>query len=81
MILTTLAVFLVWEVITRSIAAYLADTSPEAAIRLRSTNPTALLNLADTRLNAKGVEPAVTTPHDKMNTPSHDETRQPTSRF
>ena len=79
MILTTLAAFLVWEVITRSIAAYLADTSPEAAIRLRSTNPTALLNLADTRLNAKGVEPAVATPHDKMNSPSHGETRQPTS--
>ena len=72
MILTTLAVFLVWEVITRSIAAYLADASPEAAIRLRSTNPTALLNLADVRLNpeSKVVEPAPTTPHDKTNTPS-----------
>ena len=52
MILTILVAFLVWEVITRSIAAYLADTSPEAAIRLWSTNPTALLNLADAKLNA-----------------------------
>ena len=51
MILAILAVFLVWEVITRSLAAYLADASPEAAIRLWSTNPTALLNLADVMLN------------------------------
>jgi hypothetical protein len=79
MILATLAVFLVWEVITRSIASYLADTSPEAAISLRFNNPTALLNLADTRLNSKVVKPAVTTPHDTMNSPSNDETRQPTS--
>ena len=31
MILTILAAFLVWEVITRSIAASLADTSPEVS--------------------------------------------------
>ena len=42
MILAPLAAFLVWEVITRSLAAYLADAGPEAAIRLWSTNPTAL---------------------------------------
>ena len=52
MILAPLAAFLVWEVITRSLAAYLADASPEAAIRLWSTNPTALVNLADLRLNS-----------------------------
>ena len=44
--------FLVWEVITRSLVAYLADTNPKAAIRLRSTDPTALLNLAQDKLNA-----------------------------
>ena len=81
MILATLAVFLVWEVITRSIAAYLADANPEAAIRLRSTNPTALLNLADMKLNpaAEVVEPALTTPQGKTNAPSNDDTRQPNS--
>ena len=51
MILAPLALFLVWEVITRSVAAYLADAWPEMAIRLRSTNPTALLNLADEALD------------------------------
>jgi hypothetical protein len=63
-LLAPLALFLVWEVITRSVAAYLADASPETAIRLRSTNPTALLNLADYRLNldpaTKNVQPVVT---------------------
>jgi hypothetical protein len=51
MILIPLAVFLLWEVITRSLAAYLADARPELALRLRSTNPTALLNLAQDTLN------------------------------
>jgi hypothetical protein len=45
-----LALFLVWEVITRSVAAYLANTRPEIAIQLRSTNPKALLNLAEAEL-------------------------------
>src|SRR5262245_25032377 len=47
MILGPLAIFLTWEVITRSVVAYLADTTPEIAIRLRSTNSTALLNMAE----------------------------------
>ena len=46
-ILAALALFLVWEVATRSLAAYFADPQPETAIRLRSTEPTALLNLAE----------------------------------
>jgi hypothetical protein len=59
LILTPFALFLVWaplalflvcEVITRSGAAYLADARPEMAIQLRSTNPTALLNLAEAEL-------------------------------
>jgi hypothetical protein len=45
-ILVSLTVFLVWEVATRSVAEYFADAWPEMAVRLRSTNPTALLNLA-----------------------------------
>jgi hypothetical protein len=76
MILTILAAFLVWEVITRSVAAYLADTHPEVALRLSSTNPTALLNLADARLNP------VPTPHrDEVDAPSHGETSQSSSDF
>jgi hypothetical protein len=50
--LGVLAAFLVWEVITRSLVAYLADTHPKAAIRLRSTDSVALLNLAQGKLNA-----------------------------
>ena len=50
--LGALAVFLVWEVTTRSLIAYLADTHPKAAIRVRSTNSAALLNLAQGKLNA-----------------------------
>ena len=50
--LGALAVFLVWEVTTRSLIAYLADTHPKAAIRLRSTDSAALLNLAQDKLNA-----------------------------
>ena len=42
--------FLIWAVIMGSVAAYLADTQPEIAIQLRSTNPTALLNLATAEL-------------------------------
>src|SRR5262245_57798024 len=49
-ILLPLAVFLIWEVVTRSLAASLAEGLPEKAIALRATEPTALLNLADTKL-------------------------------
>jgi hypothetical protein len=45
-----LALFLIWEVLTRSVADYLADARPETAIQLRSTNSTALLNLAEAEL-------------------------------
>jgi hypothetical protein len=43
-------VFLVWEVVTRSLAAYLADASPESALGIRSNYPIALLNLAEKEL-------------------------------
>jgi hypothetical protein len=64
----SLAVFLVWEVATRSVAASFAETRPELAIRLRSTEPTALLNLAETTLDleltAEKVEPSTSSPNE-----------------
>jgi hypothetical protein len=77
--------FLVWEVITRSLVAYLADTdvSPEAALRLRSTDPNALVNLADKRLDLgptiKVLEPVRSPPPDEANTPVHANNDQPAS--
>ena len=63
MILVPLVLFLVWEVITRSLVAYLADVRPELAIRLRSTDATALLNLAqDTLDRDKATQKPVVTP-------------------
>ncbi|MGO8842748.1 MAG: hypothetical protein ACLQF1_16965, partial [Methyloceanibacter sp.] len=66
LILVPIALFLVWEVLTRSLAAYYADASPEAALRLDSTNPTALLNLAEDTLNLdesfKSVAPVLAPP-------------------
>ena len=54
-ILTTLlALFLIWEVITRSLAAYWAEARPETAIHLPSANPTALVNVAEIKLKASG---------------------------
>lgn len=50
LILVPFALFLVWEVITRSFAAYLAHASPEIAIHLRPNNPIALVNLAQAKL-------------------------------
>jgi hypothetical protein len=50
-VLAGLAAVLVWQVISRSLVAYLADAAPQAALSLRSTDPTALLNLADKTLN------------------------------
>jgi hypothetical protein len=38
---------LVWQVLTRSLAAYLASAAPETALMLEGSEPTALLNLAD----------------------------------
>jgi hypothetical protein len=68
LILAPLALFLVWEVLTRSLVAYLADASPETAIRLRSNDPNALLNLAYDRLNRdatlKKIGPVATPPRD-----------------
>jgi hypothetical protein len=53
MVMASIAIFLVWEVSTRSVVAYLADVAPEAALTLRSTDPTALLKLADRSIRHK----------------------------
>jgi hypothetical protein len=50
LILGVLAVFLIWEVTTRGLASYLAESNPEASLRLRAGNPTAVLNLIQTKL-------------------------------
>ena len=50
-ILAGLAVFLVWEVITRSLVATLAGLNPQAALSLRPTDSTSLLNLAEKKLH------------------------------
>ncbi len=49
--LSVVAVFLVWQVTTRSLVAYLSSVAPEAALRLRSNDPDSLINLADKALN------------------------------
>jgi hypothetical protein len=54
-------VILVWLVLSRSLAAYLADGAPQAALWLNRREPTALLNLADRAINvplAPSVAPA-----------------------
>ncbi len=50
-LLATLAGILVWLVLSRSIAAYLAETRPTAALWLNPQEPQALFNLADQTLN------------------------------
>ena len=61
-LLAVLGASLVWQVVTRTLVAYLANVDPHTALSLRSTEPRALLNLADARLNldppAKAAEPA-----------------------
>ena len=52
-LIVALALFFVWEIITRSFTAYLADENPELAVALRYNQPTALIKLADRALNAK----------------------------
>jgi hypothetical protein len=47
-----LAAGLVWEVITRTFAAFLANFAPEQALHVHSLQPTALLKLAQTKLGA-----------------------------
>jgi hypothetical protein len=50
-ILGVLAVFLIWEVATRGLASYLAESNPGVSLRLRAGNSTAVLNLIETKLD------------------------------
>jgi hypothetical protein len=50
-VLTGIGVFLVWQIITGSFAAYLALEAPERALELFASEPTALVTTADQRLN------------------------------
>lgn len=65
-ILVALGLFLVWEIVTRGVAAYLAEASPEKALALRSTQASALLRLAERTfrrdLAPKKVEPVTPPP-------------------
>ena len=48
------ALLLVWLVLSRSLAAYLAEVAPQAALRLNGGQPEALTNLAEQMLNDSG---------------------------
>src|SRR5215813_3144938 len=45
-----LAVVLAWFVVSQSLVAYLANTAPDIAVKLRSDEPRALLNLVEQHL-------------------------------
>jgi hypothetical protein len=64
LLLIALAVFLVWEIVTRGIPAYLAENSPQTAVRLRATQPTALVNLAAKELEKLNPQPDRDRPSD-----------------
>ena len=50
-VLALLGALLTWQVLVHSLVAHLAETSPEAALSLRSDDPTALVNISDRKLN------------------------------
>lgn len=51
-ILSGIAIFLIWHVISDSFAAYLAQVAPQAALWLNPEQPDALIDLADKALKA-----------------------------
>ena len=53
-----LGLLIAWQVATRSVAAYLARESPQAALKLNAGEPTALVNLSEARLNRRTAEPS-----------------------
>jgi hypothetical protein len=50
-VLGACALLLAWLVVSRSLAAYLAEVAPRTALRLNAEQPEALTNLADRMLN------------------------------
>jgi hypothetical protein len=83
--LSALAVLLVWQVISRSLVAYLAEVAPEAALSLSASNPTALLNLADKELDLdltdKGARTAGATVSDRASHANPDVTVDASDRI
>ncbi len=59
-LLGTLGAVLIWQIITRSLAAHLALVAPDVALSLRPGESTALLSLADTALNRQPDETEAT---------------------
>ncbi len=51
--LAGLGVLLIWQIVTRSFAAYLATEAPASALAVRPDEPTALVALADATLNPR----------------------------
>jgi len=60
----TIGLLLIWQILTKSLVAYLADKSPEIALALRSDDATALLNIAD-RQFARELEQKLERPIDQ----------------
>lgn len=52
-VLAAFGAVLVWQIVTRSLAAYLAVEAPSTALTLRPNEPTALVALADAMLNPR----------------------------
>ena len=50
-VLALLGALLTWQVLVHSLVAHLAEASPETALRLRSDDPAALVNVSDRKLN------------------------------
>jgi hypothetical protein len=55
-ILVALGAILAWQVVARSLVAYLATAAPETALTLQAGNPVALLSLADGALPGLDLE-------------------------
>jgi hypothetical protein len=51
--ISALGAILVWQIITRSLVAYLASASPETALALAPSDPETLLNLVDRELTRR----------------------------
>jgi hypothetical protein len=82
--LTALGATLVWLILTRSLAASLAETAPETALSLQPREPRALLTLAKAQWNAliklpeekpAGTDPKVTAPPDPRGRPAPNSDR------
>lgn len=79
-VFAALATFLVWEVISRTFVAFLANFAPEQALHIRSQQSAALLNLAETKLDAlddKAAQPTGELPQEHSAEVGHSATFSP----